>query len=60
MKPLFNKIQHENKNNERKIIMPKSKNIFNTSSLLPHLSYLKRKTTFHFTLIELIVIKTCY
>ena len=35
--------------------MKKSKNIFNTSSLIPHLSYLKRKTA-RFTLIELLVV----
>ena len=38
------------------MIMLKSTKIFNTSSLIPHLSYLKRKTTCRFTLIELLVV----
>ena len=36
--------------------MRKSGNIFNTSSLIPSLSYLKHKTVFRFTLIELLVV----
>ena len=37
--------------------MRKSKNcIINPSSLIPHLSYLKRKTRSCFTLIELLVV----
>ena len=36
--------------------MLKSQNGFITSSLLPHLSYLKRKTVSRFTLIELLVV----
>lgn len=36
--------------------MPKDKNDFRTSSLIPHLSYLKRKTPWRFTLIELLVV----
>jgi len=36
--------------------MPKSKNIFNTSSLLSHLTNLKLGTAKHFTLIELLVV----
>ena len=36
--------------------MPKDKNDFNTTSLIPHLSYLKRKTVCCFTLIELLVV----
>ena len=36
--------------------MPKDKNDLRTSSLIPHLSYLKRKTACRFTLIELLVV----
>ena len=36
--------------------MPKDKNDLKTSSLIPHLSYLKRKTACRFTLIELLVV----
>ena len=36
--------------------MPKDKNDLKTSSLIPHLSYLKRKMLCHFTLIELLVV----
>ena len=36
--------------------MPKYKKSFDTSSLIPHLSYLKRKMPVHFTLIELLVV----
>ena len=36
--------------------MQKSKTDFKTSSLLPHLSYLRRKTACRFTLIELLVV----
>ena len=36
--------------------MQKDKNDFKTSSLIPHLSYLKRKTLCRFTLIELLVV----
>ena len=36
--------------------MRKIKNRFNISSLIPHLSYLKRKMPQHFTLIELLVV----
>ena len=36
--------------------MQKSKTVFKTSSLIPHLSYLKRKTSGRFTLIELLVV----
>ena len=36
--------------------MRKCKNNFNTSSLIPHLSYLKRETVCRFTLIELLVV----
>jgi len=36
--------------------MPKYKKSFDTSSLIPHLSYLKRKMPRHFTLIELLVV----
>ena len=37
-------------------IMMKSNNSFDTSSLIPHLSYPKRKTACRFTLIELLVV----
>ena len=36
--------------------MPKYKKSFDTSSLIPHTSYLKRKMPRHFTLIELLVV----
>ena len=36
--------------------MQKEKIFFKTSSLIPHLSYLKRKIPVHFTLIELLVV----
>ena len=36
--------------------MRKSQKFFTISSLLPHLSYLRRKTVFRFTLIELLVV----
>ena len=36
--------------------MRECKNNFNISSLIPHLSYLKRKMSRHFTLIELLVV----
>ncbi|MBE6373874.1 MAG: DUF1559 domain-containing protein [Lentisphaerae bacterium] len=36
--------------------MSRRKNTFNTSSLIPHTSYLKRKTVCRFTLIELLVV----
>ena len=36
--------------------MPKDKNDLKNSSLIPHLSYLKRKTACRFTLIELLVV----
>ena len=36
--------------------MPKEKTNFKTSSLIPHLSYLRRKTLRRFTLIELLVV----
>ena len=36
--------------------MFEDKNKINTSSLIPHLSYLKRKTACCFTLIELLVV----
>ena len=42
--------------NERTVTMPKNKNEFKISSLIPHLSYLKRKTGNRFTLIELLVV----
>ena len=42
---------------ERTGIMLKNK--FNPSSLIPHLSYLRRKTV-RFTLIELLVICACF
>ena len=42
--------------NERTVTMPKNKNEFKISSLIPHLSYLKRKTAIRFTLIELLVV----
>ena len=38
------------------MIMLQSKKLFNTSSLIPHTSYLKRKTACRFTLIELLVV----
>ena len=41
--------------NERTMNMPKDKNDLKSSSLIPHLSYLKRKTP-RFTLIELLVV----
>ena len=41
--------------NERTKIMLQEKTDFNTSSLIPHLSYLKGKTA-RFTLIELLVV----
>ena len=44
---------HENKNTEMEMIMRKKKNIFNTTSLLPHLFYLRKS---RFTLIELLVV----
>ena len=44
------------KKTEREIIMRKCQNIFNTSSLLPSASSLKRKTLCCFTLIELLVV----
>ena len=44
------------KQNERTLIMQKDKNDLKTSSLIPHLSYLKRKTAIRFTLIELLVV----
>jgi len=40
--------------------MMKCKRSISTSSLIPHLSYLKRKMLRHFTLIELLVVKTCF
>ena len=36
------------------------KHIFNISSLIPHLSYLRRKTPSCFTLIELLVNYACF
>lgn len=42
--------------NERAMLMLKSKTDFKTSSLIPHLPYLKRKTACRFTLIELLVV----
>jgi len=36
--------------------MPKDKTDFKTPSLIPHLSFLRRKTAFRFTLIELLVV----
>ena len=36
--------------------MQKCNHVFNTSSLIPHLSYLKRKMPWNFTLIELLVV----
>jgi len=40
--------------------MPKEKTDFKTSSLLSHLSYLKRETVCRFTLIELLVAPACF
>ena len=42
--------------NERTVNMPKDRNDLKTSSPIPHLSYLKRKTVCRFTLIELLVV----
>ena len=42
--------------NGKPAILQKFNSIFNTSSLLSHLSYLKRKTAARFTLIELLVV----
>ena len=42
--------------NERTMVMPKDNIDLTTSSLIPHLSYLKRKTSNRFTLIELLVV----
>ena len=59
---LFNKLQsHKNRKTmknktERAMNMPKDKNDLKTSSLIPHLSYLKRKTACRFTLIKLLVV----
>ena len=46
--------------NERTMNMTKNKNDLKTSSLIPHLSYLKRKTVCRFTLIELLVKTACF
>jgi len=46
--------------NERTMSMPKEKTDFKTSSLLSHLSYLKRETVCRFTLIELLVAPACF
>ena len=43
-------------NNERTENMLKNNKYYSTSSLISHLSYLKRKTVCRFTLIELLIV----
>ena len=52
-------LESDVKLNKRTMIMQKEKTDLKNSSLIPHLSYLRRKTV-RFTLIELLVIKTCF
>ena len=42
------------------MLMLNNKTDFKTSSVIPHLSYLRRKTAGSFTLIELLVICACF
>ena len=57
IRPKIPRISMKTKIKRRTVIMRKIKNcIIKNSSLIPHLSYLKRKTLCRFTLIELLVV----